>query len=111
MEQIVYDTNGLIDAAKKRKLGLSGFTTILNLVEFPKALEFEDLTVLYPNIDDYQESLEISIDLLQKGTPLPAVDILVAAMCIKRNYVFNTKDNHFTAIKTVRKNFKLELTT
>ncbi len=110
MEQIVYDTNELIDAAKKRKLDLAGFTTILNLVEFPKALEFEELTVIYPNIDDYQESLEISIDLLQKGTPLPAVDIMVAAMCIKRNYIFSTKDNHFQAIKSVRKEFKLELT-
>ena len=110
MEEIVYDTNELIDLSKKSKLDLNGFTTIFNLVEFPKALEFEQLTVIYPNLEDYQESLEISLALLQKGKPLPAVDILIAAMCIRRNLVLCTKDNHFTSIKSVRNSFKIELT-
>ncbi len=110
MEEIVYDTNELIEAAKKKNLQLTGFTTILNVVEFPKAIEFENLTVLYPNHEDYRESLELAIDLLQKRTPLPAADILIAAMCIKRNIIFATRDNHFNAIKSVRKSFKLELT-
>ena len=73
-------------------------------------MEFEGLTVLYPNVDDYEASLKLSIDLLQRGTPLPAVDILLAAICINRNYIFSTKDNHFTAVKAVRKEFKLALT-
>jgi len=110
MEEIVYDTNKLIDAAKKGNLDLTGVTTVLNVVEFPKALEFENLIVLYPNVDDYQESLEIAVDLLQKGTPIPAVDIMVAAMCINRNYTFSTRDAHFTVIKALRSKFKLELT-
>ena len=109
MEEIVYDTNELIDAAKKSKLDLKGFTTIFSLLEFPKALEFEELTVIYPNLDDYQESIEISIALLQKGNPLPAVDILIAAICIKRNLTLNTKDKHFAGIKSVRNNFLLQL--
>lgn len=110
MEEIVYDTNELIDFLKKRKLDLNGFTTIFNLIEFPKALEFEQLTVIYPNLEDYQESLELSLALLQKGNPLPAVDILIAAMCIRRNLVLCTKDKHFASIKSVRNGFKLELT-
>jgi tRNA(fMet)-specific endonuclease VapC len=110
MEEIVYDTNELIDYLKKGNAELTGFTTILNVIEFPKALELEKLTVIYPNIDDYQESLEISVALLQKGTPLPAIDMLVAAMCIRRELTLCTTDNHFTAIKSVRKNLKLELT-
>jgi tRNA(fMet)-specific endonuclease VapC len=108
MEEVVYDTNELIDALKKGKLDLNGFTTIFNLVEFPKALEFEELTVIYPDLEDYQESLEISATLLQKGTPLPAVDILVATMCIRRSLALATKDKHFSAIKSVRKDFKLK---
>ena len=36
MEEIVYDTNELIDAAKKSKQMLTGFTTILNLASFPR---------------------------------------------------------------------------
>ena len=47
MEEIVYDTNELVDLLKKSILGINGFTTIFNLVEFPKALNFEALTVIY----------------------------------------------------------------
>jgi tRNA(fMet)-specific endonuclease VapC len=109
MEEVVYDTNELIDLYKKNKLEINGFTTILNLMEFPKALEFESLTVIYPNLEDYQESLEISLALFQKGNPLPAINIMIAAMCIRRNLALCTKDNHFTSIKSVRNSFKLEL--
>jgi len=109
MEEIVYDTNELIDAAKKSLLDLKGFTTIFSILEFPKALEFEELTVIYPNLDDYQESIELSVALLQKGNLLPAVDILIAAICIKRNLTLSTKDSHFARIKSVRNNFSLQL--
>jgi tRNA(fMet)-specific endonuclease VapC len=109
MEEVVFDTNQLIDFLKKGKADLTGFTTIFNLVEFPKALEFQGLTVITPSLEDYEESVEISSALLQRGTPLPAIDILVAAMCIRRNLTLCTKDNHFKAIKLVKKDFKLQL--
>lgn len=110
MEEVVYDTNELIDYLKKGNTDLRGFTTVFNVIEFPKALELEQLAVIYPNVEDYQESIEITIMLLQRGTPLPAIDILVAAICIRRELTLCTKDNHFSAIKAVRKNLKLELT-
>ena len=110
MEKIVYDTNELIDYLKKGNLDLIGFTTVFNVIEFPKALEFNQLSLIYPSIEDYQESLEISLALLQKGNPLPAIDILVAAICIRRNLTLSTKDNHFTIIKSIKKDFKLTLT-
>ncbi len=109
MEETVYDTNELIDFLKKGKRDLPGFTTVFNVVEFPKALDFEQLTVIYPELEDYEESVEISSELLQRGKPLPAIDILLAAMCIRRNLSLATRDSHFTAIKTVRKDFKLNL--
>ncbi len=37
MEKILYDTGSLINAYKQRKQ-LTGYTTILNVVEFPKLL-------------------------------------------------------------------------
>ena len=40
------------------------------MIEFPKALDLEALRVIYPNLEDYQESLEISSALFQKGNPL-----------------------------------------
>lgn len=100
----------LAGSLKKSKLGINGFTTIFNVVEFPRALSFEALTVIYPNLEDYQESPEISTALLQKGNPLPTIDMIVSAMCIRRNLVLCTKDNHFKSIKKVRASFKLELT-
>lgn len=109
MEEVVYDTNELIDLLKKGKLDRTGFTTIFSLVEFPKALEFEELSVIYPDVEDYRESIEIALALLQAGNQLPAVDIMIAAICIRRNLTLSTKDNHFSNIKSVRKNFKLEL--
>ncbi len=109
MEEVVYDTNQLIELSKSGKLDVRGFTTIFNVIEFPKALEFEDLTVIYPTLEDYDESVGISLAVLRKGSPLPAVDILIAAMCIRRNLTLCTMDNHFTNIKSVRNTFKLEL--
>jgi tRNA(fMet)-specific endonuclease VapC len=109
MEEVVYNTNELINALKLGKLNLTGYTTIFNVVEFPKAVEFEDLIVIYPDLDDYQESVEISLALLRKGNPLPAIDILVATMCIRRNLALATKDRHFNVIKSVRKDFKLKI--
>jgi hypothetical protein len=67
------------------------------------------LAIIYPTVDDYEESLELSIALLRNGTPLQAVDIMIAAMCIRRNLTLLTKDNDFRYVTKVRKNFKFEL--
>ena len=109
MEEVVYDTNQLISLLKSGKHGVNGFTTIFNIIEFPKALDLKELAVIYPTLDDYDESLKISAALLRKGTPLPAIDILVASICIRRNLTLCTADNHFTNVKSVRNTFKLEL--
>ncbi len=60
MEEVVYNTNELIEFLKKAKPNVKGYTFILNVIEFPKAVELEELTVLYPDIEDYQESVDIS---------------------------------------------------
>jgi tRNA(fMet)-specific endonuclease VapC len=110
MEEVVYDTNQLISFLKSGKQNVKGFTTILNIIEFPKALDLKGLAVIYPTLDDYDESLKISAALLRKGCPLPTVDILIASMCIRRNLRLRTIDKHFINIKSVRDAFKLELT-
>lgn len=110
MEEVVYDTNQLINFLKSGKRSIAGFTTILNIIEFPKALDLKGLAVIYPTLDDYDESLKLSAALLRKGCPLPAVDILIAAVCIRRNLTLRTMDKHFTNVKSVKNTFKLELT-
>ena len=109
MEEIVYDTNQLINYLKTNKTHFKGLTTIFNIIEFPKALELEYLEVIYPTIDDYNEGLKISVALLKKGKPLSTIDILIAAICIRRNLVLCTLDQHFINIKSVRNEFKLKL--
>jgi len=109
MEEIVYDTNRLISYLKANKTHFKGLTTIFNIIEFPKALELNNLDVVYPTIDDYNESLKISVALLKKGKPLPTIDILIATMCIRRDLTLSTLDQHFINIKSVRNDFKLKL--
>ncbi len=110
MEEVfLYDTSALISLLKSNRSPAKGFTTILNIIEFPKALDFKDLGVIYPNVEDYDEALKISASLLGKGKPIPAIDILIAAMCLRRDLTLVTGDEHFRHVRSVRKEFKMEL--
>lgn len=73
MEEILHDTGSLIKAYKQRKQ-LVGYTTILNVVEFPKLLELT-LTVIYPSKFDYNLAIKLEKDLLRIGKPIPAIDV------------------------------------
>ncbi|MBS7636634.1 PIN domain-containing protein [Candidatus Bathyarchaeota archaeon] len=77
--------------------------------QFPKALDFKDLSVIYPNVEDYDEALKISASLLRKGKPIPAIDISMAAMCLRRDLTLATGDERFRRVRSVRKEFKIEL--
>ena len=109
MEEIVYDTSALINLLRNGKQVAEGFTTIFNIIEFPKALGLKELGVIYPTVEDYDEALKISASLLRIGKPLPAVDILIASVCIRRGLLLHTADEHFTHIKSLRKEFKVEV--
>jgi len=65
--------------------------------------------VIYPVFEDFEEALEISQDLLRKGTPLQAVDLMTAAICIRRNLTLSTRDKDFANVKKVRSIFRFEL--
>jgi predicted nucleic acid-binding protein len=109
MEEVVYDTSALINLLKSGKHIAKGFTTIFNIIEFPKALDFKELGVIYPTIEDYDEALRVSASLLRKGKPLPAVDVLIASVCLRRGLVLITADEHFAYVKSVRKEFKVQI--
>ena len=105
MEKNLYDTSKLIDAYKKNER-IRGYTTIFNLIEFPKALEL-DLVVLYPSKSDYNLALKISTELLKIGKPIPAVDVLISAIAINNNLRVVTRDKHFLFFKDVIDDFKV----
>jgi len=102
-ENEVVDTSLLID-------GRSGLTTAFNAVEYPKALERKGIEVLWPVKEDFLAAISIMIDLLTLGKPIPAIDVLIAATCIRRGLGLASKDQHFEIIKSIRPEFRANIT-
>ncbi|MBD3404640.1 MAG: type II toxin-antitoxin system VapC family toxin [Candidatus Lokiarchaeota archaeon] len=90
---------------------IEGFTTSLNLIEFPKASQFDKLEVIIPSSEDYEFAFTISVKLLSIGKPIPCVDIILAAMAIRRKMRFSTYDRHFSTIELIYSDFQLDLKT
>jgi len=67
-------------------------------VEFPRALEL-GLTVITPSLEDYLLAVRISQAMVKRGTPVPAVDAVVAAVAMNRELTLVTRDKHFEWIK------------
>jgi len=109
MEEVLYDTSALINLLKSGKQAARGFTTILNIVEFPKALDLKELGILYPTVEDYDEALKIAVSLLKIGKPVLAIDIVIAAICLRRGLLLLTADVHFTHIKSIKNEFNIRL--
>jgi tRNA(fMet)-specific endonuclease VapC len=109
MEEVLYDTGALINLLKSGKRAARGFTTILNILEFPKALDLKELAILYPTVEDYDEALKIAVSLLKIGKPVPAIDIMIAAMCLRRDLLLLTTNGHFSHIKLTESEFDVRL--
>ncbi len=108
MGEVLYDTSSLIDKAKSGSRELEAFTTILNIIEFPKALEMKGLKIIYPTIDDYKLAIKLSKNLLEIGEPAPAIDLLIAAIAVNNKMALKTKNRHFKSIKKVESRLKIE---
>ncbi|MDK2781760.1 MAG: hypothetical protein PWR13_788 [Archaeoglobi archaeon] len=102
----LYDTNVIIEAVKSKRR-LTGYTTILNLVEFPRGVELE-LKVLTPSLQDYLLAIEISQKMVEQGKPVPAVDALIAAVALNRDLILVTKDRHFEFVREEYPALKVE---
>jgi predicted nucleic acid-binding protein len=59
--------------------------------------------------EDFYKSIEIMTSLLKVGKPIPAIDVIIASMCINRKFSLLTKDEHFKWIKEVESEFKIKL--
>ena len=109
MEEVVYDTSALVELLRGGKRTVEGFTTVLNVIEFPKALGLKEMGVIYPVVEDYAEATKMSAQLLKIGKPIPAIDVMVAAIALRRNLTLYTGDAHFEYVKQVRKELKLKI--
>lgn len=74
----------------------------MNVIEFPKALQFRGLKIIYPGPEDYRVALEICRGLIEAGKPVPVVDIVVDAVAIGRDLTLKSSDRHFEFIRSVR---------
>jgi len=92
------DTNVLIQCNKSKirpfKKG-NIFTTILSLIEFPIALKYKEISVIYPSSTHYEQGFKNALLLREKGTPIPTVDILVS------------DDSHFKHLQEVEPRLKI----
>ncbi len=105
MEKNLYDTSKLIDLYKENR-EVRGYTTIFNVIEFPKSLEL-DFVVLYPSKSDYNLALKISTELLKVGKPIPAIDVIISAIALNNGLRVVTKDRHFLFVKDVVRDFEV----
>ena len=108
MGEVLYDTSSLIEEAKSGVKELKAFTTILNIIEFPKALDMRGLRIIYPTYDDYKLAVKLSMNLLKRGEPVPAIDILIAAIAVNNKMTLKTRDRHFESIRRVESRLKME---
>ncbi|WP_394343841.1 hypothetical protein [Thermococcus aciditolerans] len=52
-----------------------------------------------PSLEDYLLAIKISQAMVKRGTPVPAVDAVVASVAINRELTLVTRDKHFEWIK------------
>ena len=101
MKKELYDTSVLILYWRKGIRRIDGYTTILNVIEFSKALLFKNLTVLYPTNRELENSIKIAQKLLKIGKPVGSIDIVLASVALGRDLVLVTVDRDFERIKEV----------
>ena len=99
-ENKVLDTNILIP-------GERGLTTIINILEYPPALD--KCHAIIPERQDFEMALNIAIMLRDAGNPIPVSDIVISSICINRDLTLKTTDSHFNAVKSIFPSFKLEI--
>ncbi len=103
----LFETSALIEIYKK-SIPVSGFTTIFNLIEFPKASELK-LKILFPKISEYLLAYKISKSLLEIGKPMPIADILTASIAFSRDLTIIAKDRHFLSLKKILPELKVSV--
>ena len=84
-----------------------GLISLFTVIEHPPSIDkFE---ILFPDNVDYIKAIEISNKLREKGKPIGAIDILIAAMCLNRNAKLITKDKDFAIVKAFFPEFEFKL--
>jgi len=84
-----------------------GVITVFTLIEFPPSAKCS-FDILLPELEDYAKAAEIAGILRAYGSPIGAIDILIASMCLNRFAKLLTKDYDFMAVKKFFPDFQVE---
>ena len=105
----LFDTSAVIDLVVRRGVNsIPGFVSALTVVEYPPALLYIE-KIIYPTKDDYALAIKWQQELRRKGTPLPAVDLIIAATAYNRSLIIVTRDRHFETLKSVQGDILMEI--
>lgn len=108
MGEILFDINTLIELARSNQKNIEGYTTIFNVIEFPKSTGiFGKITIIFPSSQDYELALELSIKLYKIGKAIPAMDILVCTICYNNKLTLISKDKYIDAINEIWDDFQI----
>jgi predicted nucleic acid-binding protein len=107
----LFDTNALIKIAKLQKKTFIQkgvcFTTILNIIEFPPSVEYQNLTTFFPTQDNYQESILLAAKMRSAGTGIKAIDLIIAIMAMEKGLTVISDDSDFRTIQSIDDHLKV----
>jgi len=93
--------------ARRRRRLVPGAVTALTVVEYPPAAAHA-LRVIYPSRRDYELAAYLQALLRRRGSPLPAVDLVIAAVAVNRGMLLVTLDKHFQRIEEIEPRLRVE---
>jgi predicted nucleic acid-binding protein len=92
------DTNALIHLDKKRGSFLKSardiHTCIYSIIEYPVAMKYPNIALLFPKTSTYSSAIEYSGKLREAGVLIPCVDILIATLAVENNLPLVSDDEH-----------------
>ena len=100
------EANAIVDTTVAIGSHGPGLITVFTVLEHPPAANYFD--VVLPEVRDYARAADLAIALRRNGTPIGAVDVMIAAMCINRNAKVVTKDRDFLVVREVVPEFEIE---
>ncbi len=99
------DTNALIHLDKKHGSFLKSakdiYACIYSIIEYPVAMKYPNIALLFPKTITYSSAIEYSGKLREAGVLIPCVDILIATLAVENNLPLVSDDGHMESFLNI----------
>ncbi len=99
------DTNALIHLDKKHGSFLKSakdiYACIYSIIEYPVAIKYPSIVLLFPKTSTYSSAIEYSGKLREAGMLIPCVDILIATLAVENNLPLVSDDGHMESFLSI----------